>query len=1101
MTSAPSCSNSAQASSSRSWKYDVFISFRGDDTRKTFVDHLYSALVQRLIRVYKDDEALPRGDSIGPSLLKSIEESHIAVIVFSENYADSLWCLDELAHIMKCRDDRGLTVIPIFYDVDPSDVRHQKRKFGEAFAKHEAENFKKADLWRKALIEASNIAGWEPKHIANGHESKVIKEIVDKIQDYLLSLDSDVDEEFVGMRVRSQDLISLLEIESGGVRMVGIWGIGGSGKTTLAYSVYTKVSHHFQGQCFIANIREQSKHGLETLQQKFLSSVMKTQAEVQSVEEGKFIIKSRLCNSKVLVLLDDVDDLDQLQALAGSHKWFGAGSRIIITTRDEHVLRAHRVDHISPVKLLSHKEAVLLFYKHAHNEKEPLTDYETLSSRVVSYAAGLPLALKVLGSFLFDKDENEWISALAKLKDFPNIKIMDILRISYDGLEPLQKELFLDIACFFRGKSTDILDPPMEILDACGLHPVIGIKVLHQRALISIVGGMFDMHDLVQEMGHNIVTGEHPNNPEKHSRVWKKEEINNMHLGEATKENHKIEAVDYSGHLSCFGEIISNMKKLRWFSYNDDTYKMMIEHEMMIKPPSGRLCFNLHDDEDVKYAEMPNILSNELRYISWGWYPESPFPDSFPPLKLCVLKIKESLQKELWNGYKHLPHLKVLKLHGMRGLLNTPDFDGLPCLQKLDIFACYQLEEIHPSLGTHRNLEYVSVGSCLKLRIFPAIVRLEKLNTLKIARCNRLVEVPVIQANMERLVELNLSKGIIKFPDPSIWERCTQVETVFNQLTRFVEKLNFRCLRKLSLCNWGLKDGEIPSNVGELSNLEELDLNGNDFSRLGFSLSYLARLRFLCLSGCRRLVELPELPSSLAILEADYCDSLISIGSSHRNCKGFYKVSLVGGGVLIDGSSLLDSVLQGSDIENHCMILRLEGLEIPKRFLPCLVSGNTRKFQLPGNWCNDFSGFLICVACTRDLDPYKEIVIRMEQAMSGGLGMDSRYEHEAWKESADDKRTWVAFVSFDILKHTLWWDDTYNALSFSVVESSGICRGFGFGFVPKKVGIASAETSTWSPAFSNYSPHFTIEHDSASSLKISFNGLVRYPIIVEFYLE
>nr|XP_043637856.1 disease resistance protein RUN1-like [Erigeron canadensis] len=889
MTSASSSSNSAQASSSRSWKYDVFISFRGEDTRKTFVDHLHSALVQRLIRVYKDYEALPRGDSIGPSLFKSIEESHIAVIVISKNYADSSWCLDELAHIMKCRDDRGLTVMPIFYDVDPSEVRHQKREFGEAFAKHEAENFMKTELWRKALIEASNIAGWEPKCIANGHESKVIKEIVDKIQDYLLPLDSDVDEEFVGMRVRSQDLISLLEIESGVVRMVGIWGIGGSGKTTLAYSVYTKVSHHFQGQCFIANIREQSKHGLETLQQKFLSSVLKTQAEVQSVEEGKFIIKSRLCNSKVLVLLDDVDDLDQLQALAGSHKWFGAGSRIIITTRDEHVLRAHRVDHISPVKLLSHKEAALLFYKHAYNEKEPLTDYETLSSRVVSYAAGLPLALKVLGSFLFDKDENEWISALAKLKDFPNIKIMDILRISYDGLEPLQKELFLDIACFFRGKSTDILDPPMEILDACGLHPVIGIKVLHQRALISIVGGMFDMHDLVQEMGHNIVTGEHPNNPEKHSRVWKKEEIDNMHLGEATKENHKIEAVDYSGHLSCFGEIISNMKKLRWFSYNDDTYNMMIKHNMMIKPPSGRLCFNLHDDEDVKYAEMPNILSNELRYISWGWYPESPFPDSFPPLKLCVLKIKESLQKELWNGYKHLPHLKVLKLHAMRSLLSTPDF------MDFRVFKSWIFLHVISWKRFTRRLE---------LRIFPAIVRLEKLNTLKIAHCNCLVEFPVIQASMERLVELNLSKGIIKFLDSSIWERGMQVETVFNLLTRIVQKLNFRSLRKLSLCNWGLKDGEIPSDVGELSNLEELDLNGNDFSRLGFSLSHLTRLRFLCLSGCRRLVELPELPSSLAILEADYCDSLTSIGNSHRNCKGFYKVTLVGGGVIVDGSRL-----------------------------------------------------------------------------------------------------------------------------------------------------------------------------------------------------
>nr|XP_043635493.1 disease resistance protein RPV1-like [Erigeron canadensis] len=237
---ASTSSNSAQASSSHSWKYDVFISFRGEDTRKTFVDHLYSALVERPICVYKDDEALPRGASIGPSLFKAIEESRIAVVVFSTNYADSSWCLDELAYIMKCRDERGLIVLPIFYDVEPSEVRKQEGNVGEAFAKQEAENVTKAELWRKALSNASNIAGWESKKIANGYESKVIKEIVGKIQDRLLPLDSDVDEELVGMRERLKDLISRLEIERGGVRMVGIWGIGGSGISWITSMVWKR---------------------------------------------------------------------------------------------------------------------------------------------------------------------------------------------------------------------------------------------------------------------------------------------------------------------------------------------------------------------------------------------------------------------------------------------------------------------------------------------------------------------------------------------------------------------------------------------------------------------------------------------------------------------------------------------------------------------------------------------------------------------------------------------------------------------------------------------------------------------------------------------
>ncbi|CAI9297043.1 unnamed protein product [Lactuca saligna] len=127
-----SSSPSTPTLSSQSWKYDVFLSFRGEDTRNTFVGHLYSALEQQGIYTYKDNETHPRGESIHPSLMKAIEESQIAIIVFSKNYCDSLWCLDELAHIMKCRDTRSQIVMPIFYDVDPSEVRKQKGKYGEA---------------------------------------------------------------------------------------------------------------------------------------------------------------------------------------------------------------------------------------------------------------------------------------------------------------------------------------------------------------------------------------------------------------------------------------------------------------------------------------------------------------------------------------------------------------------------------------------------------------------------------------------------------------------------------------------------------------------------------------------------------------------------------------------------------------------------------------------------------------------------------------------------------------------------------------------------------------------------------------------------------
>ncbi|KAJ0667327.1 putative P-loop containing nucleoside triphosphate hydrolase [Helianthus annuus] len=255
------------------------------------------------------------------------------------------------------------------------------------------------------------------------HEAVGIKQIVDTILDILFSLNPYVDETLVGMGTRLYDLKSKLEIGKGGVRMVGIWGIGGSGKTTLASYMYKEISQQFEGHCIVDNVRdESSKNGLTSLQNKILSNLLKTPVVVQNVIDGRNKIKNMLCRSNVLMVLDDVDDLCQLEALAGSHNWYGDGSRIVITTRDENLLTAHKVDVVYPMSLLSDDEAIRLFNRHAYQEKNHLEDYEALSLRVVSYAAGLPLALKILGSFLCDKDENEWQSALAKLRYIPDPK-------------------------------------------------------------------------------------------------------------------------------------------------------------------------------------------------------------------------------------------------------------------------------------------------------------------------------------------------------------------------------------------------------------------------------------------------------------------------------------------------------------------------------------------------------------------------------------------------------------------------------------------------------------------------------------------------------
>ena len=143
-------------------EYDVFLNFRGGDTRYKFTDHLYQALVDRKIITFRDDKELELGEPISQELLDAIEKSRIAVIIFSKNYASSTWCLEELAKIVECRERGILTVVPIFYHVEPTDVRHQTNTFKGALAKHEkrfGENPIKVQKWRAALTNVADLSG------------------------------------------------------------------------------------------------------------------------------------------------------------------------------------------------------------------------------------------------------------------------------------------------------------------------------------------------------------------------------------------------------------------------------------------------------------------------------------------------------------------------------------------------------------------------------------------------------------------------------------------------------------------------------------------------------------------------------------------------------------------------------------------------------------------------------------------------------------------------------------------------------------------------------------------------------------------------------
>ena len=321
---------------------------------------------------------------------------------------------------------------------------------------------------------------------------------------------------FPGIESRSKELEELLMFDNTNcIRTIGVLGMTGIGKTTVADSVYKRNYRQFDGYCFLEDIENESKrHGLHHLRQKLLCKLL-DEENVDVRAHGR--LKDFLRNKKLFIVLDNVTDVNQIEVLIGQQELYRKGSRIVITTRDKKLLQ-NNADATYVAPRLNDREAMELFCLDAFSYNlYPKEEFLDLSNNFVYYAKGHPLALKLLGSGLRQKEKTYWVAKWERLMVMPDKEIQKVLKMSYEALDDEQKSIFLDIACFFRAEKADLVS---SILKSDHV-----MRELEDKCFVTISYNRLEMHDLMHAMGKEIGYESSIKKAGKRSRLWNHKDI------------------------------------------------------------------------------------------------------------------------------------------------------------------------------------------------------------------------------------------------------------------------------------------------------------------------------------------------------------------------------------------------------------------------------------------------------------------------------------------------------------------------------------------------------------------------------------------------
>ncbi|PKI33885.1 hypothetical protein CRG98_045715 [Punica granatum] len=515
-------------------------------------------------------------------------------------------------------------------------------------------------------------------------------------------------------------------------------------------------------------------------------------ADITDESDGIKIISKKLQNRKVLVVLDDVYDPEQIGKLAGEAGWFREGSRIIITSRNKNapVFEGGRVE-IFEAEPMKFEESLLLFSRHAFGKENPAEDFHGLSEKAVRITGGLPLALEVVGSKLRTSDRGHWNHIIGTLQKIPEKKVEDRLKIGYDALRLEVKEIFLDIACFFINEKKT---KAMYMWQACDFEPELAVQELVNACLVKLTNeNRFWMHDQLRDLGRKLIRDERLKHHGKPcSRIWMHEDALKVLQDEEGTNLHLKNLVVLDLSESSVSETWAGWRHIG----------MCKE----LKVLDLRRCDHLTETPDL------SMCTKLERLILKGCINLAQIDHSVGKLK-CLKYLNAS-------GCIHIREIprEVCCLDGLVDIVmimeqsfncsyKLPDsIERLERLQRL----CVSLGRSRPpsSLGDLKSLTMLVLSRSEIAELPESIGGLVKLEFLSLFYCKDLKKLPNSIGSLKSLVELNISmSGIVELPD---------------------EVVNLQKLKVIDMRGCDIR--RLPDFLGNLEKLERLDVFSCNFS-------------------------------------------------------------------------------------------------------------------------------------------------------------------------------------------------------------------------------------------------------------------------------